>query len=113
MLERPASTAPASAGVGNLHPGPHGGNMDHNDVRVGARVSLPVFVPGALLALGLSRHPLSGYPEAGSGTLRRAAAGVGDVFEVADRAIRRWQFASISLLMLVLLLGGSLAADRG
>jgi amidase len=45
-------TAPAGAGVGNLHPGPHGGNMDHNDVRVGARVCLPVFVPGALLALG-------------------------------------------------------------
>jgi amidase len=45
-------TAPAGAGVGNLHPGPHGGNMDHNDVRVGARVHLPVFVPGALLALG-------------------------------------------------------------
>ena len=45
-------TAPGGAGVGNLHPGPHGGNMDHNDVRVGARVSLPVFVPGALLALG-------------------------------------------------------------
>jgi len=45
-------TAPAGAGVGNLHPGPHGGNMDHNDVRVGARVFLPVFVPGALLALG-------------------------------------------------------------
>jgi amidase len=45
-------TAPAGAGVGNLHPGPHGGNMDHNDVRVGARVFLSVFVPGALLALG-------------------------------------------------------------
>jgi amidase len=45
-------TAPAGPGVGNLHPGPHGGNMDHNDVRVGARVCLPVFVPGALLALG-------------------------------------------------------------
>ena len=45
-------TAPAGAAVGNQHPGPHGGNMDHNDVRVGARVSLPVFVPGALLALG-------------------------------------------------------------
>jgi len=45
-------TAPAGAGVGNLHPGPHGGNMDHNDVRVGARVWLPVFVPGALVALG-------------------------------------------------------------
>jgi formate hydrogenlyase subunit 3/multisubunit Na+/H+ antiporter MnhD subunit len=74
---------------------------------------LAVVLGGSLLALGLSRHPLSGSPEAGSGTLRRAAVGVGEVFEVADRAIRRWQFASISLLMLVLLLGGSLAADRG
>jgi amidase len=45
-------TAPAGNGVGTLHPGPHGGNMDHNDVRVGARVHLPVFVPGALLAIG-------------------------------------------------------------
>jgi len=45
-------TAPSEGGVGNLHPGPHGGNMDHNDVRVGARVHLPVFVPGALLAMG-------------------------------------------------------------
>lgn len=45
-------TAPAGEGVGTLHPGPHGGNMDHNDVRVGARVHLPVFVPGGLLAVG-------------------------------------------------------------
>jgi amidase len=45
-------TAPAGDGVATLHPGPHGGNMDHNDVRVGARVHLPVFVPGALLAIG-------------------------------------------------------------
>jgi amidase len=45
-------TAPAGEGVPTLHPGPHGGNMDHNDVRVGARVHLPVFVPGALLFIG-------------------------------------------------------------
>jgi amidase len=45
-------TAPSGDAVGNLHPGPHGGNMDHNDVRVGARIHLPVFVPGALLAIG-------------------------------------------------------------
>lgn len=45
-------TAPPGEGIGTLHPGPHGGNMDHNDVRVGARVSLPVFVPGALLSIG-------------------------------------------------------------
>lgn len=45
-------TAPAEDGVATLHPGRHGGNMDHNDVRVGARVHLPVSVPGALLAIG-------------------------------------------------------------
>ena len=45
-------TAPAGEGVATLHPGPHGGNMDHNAVRAGARVHLPVFVPGALLFIG-------------------------------------------------------------
>lgn len=45
-------TAPAGEGVGTLHPGAHGGNMDHNSVCVGARVHLPVFVPGALLFIG-------------------------------------------------------------
>jgi amidase len=45
-------TAPAGDGVATLHPGPHGGNMDHNDVRVGAQVHLPVFVPGAFLFIG-------------------------------------------------------------
>jgi len=62
-LQRPASlpraadgrrdrTAPAGEGVATLHPGAHGGNMDHNSVRVGARVHVPVFVPGALLCIG-------------------------------------------------------------
>lgn len=45
-------TTPGGEGVGSMHPGRHGGNMDHNDVRVGAKVHLPVFVPGALLAIG-------------------------------------------------------------
>jgi amidase len=45
-------TAPAGDPVGNMHPGPHGGNMDHTDVRVGAAVHLPVFVAGGLFALG-------------------------------------------------------------
>jgi len=45
-------TAPAGDGVATQHPGPHGGNMDHTDVRIGAQVHLPVFVPGALLFIG-------------------------------------------------------------
>jgi amidase len=44
--------APAQGAVGNLYPGPHGGNMDINDTTTGARVQFPVFVPGALFSLG-------------------------------------------------------------
>ena len=44
--------APAEGAVGNLFPGPHGGNLDINDVTEGSRVFLPVFVPGALFSLG-------------------------------------------------------------
>lgn len=33
-------------------PGPHGGNMDIQDITTGSKVFLPVFVPGGLLALG-------------------------------------------------------------
>ena len=45
-------TAPAGAPVDTGRPGPHGGNMDNNDVRIGATVYLPVDVPGALFGLG-------------------------------------------------------------
>lgn len=45
-------TAPAGDGVPTAYPGPHGGNMDNNEVKVGATVYLPVAVPGALLAVG-------------------------------------------------------------
>jgi amidase len=45
-------TAPASGVVYTLQHGPAGGNIDVNAVTVGARVYLPVHVPGALLAIG-------------------------------------------------------------
>jgi amidase len=44
--------APATGAIGNLYPGPHGGNLDINDITTGATVYLPVFVPGALFSLG-------------------------------------------------------------
>jgi len=44
--------APAQGAVGNLYPGPHGGNMDINDITAGTKVYFPVFVPGALFSLG-------------------------------------------------------------
>ena len=69
---------------------------------------LAVVLGGSLLALGLSRRSLLDATGADTGVMRRVAVGVGEAFELADRVIRRWQFASISLLMLVLLLGGAL-----
>jgi len=44
--------APAAGAVGNLYPGPHGGNMDINDITTGSKVYFPVFVSGALFSLG-------------------------------------------------------------
>jgi len=44
--------APMNNAVPNNTPGPHGGNLDTKEITVGAKVYLPVFVPGALLALG-------------------------------------------------------------
>jgi amidase len=44
--------APAGDAVGNLFPGPHGGNLDIHDITEGSSVHLPVFVRGALFSLG-------------------------------------------------------------
>jgi amidase len=58
-LRRPArpmvgviGTAPATGVVYTAVPGPQGSNLDCTAIRVGARVHLPVQVPGAGLALG-------------------------------------------------------------
>lgn len=45
-------TAPAEGVVYTAAPGAQGSNIDVNAVTVGARVHLPVHVPGALLAIG-------------------------------------------------------------
>ena len=44
--------APREGEVSCLYPGDHGGNLDTTDVTVGSELHLPVFVKGALLALG-------------------------------------------------------------
>jgi amidase len=38
--------------ISTAHPGPHGGNMDFNDVTAGTICHLPVWVPGALFGIG-------------------------------------------------------------
>jgi amidase len=45
-------TAPAAGRLTTADPGDHGSNMDHNDIQPGARLYLPVGVPGALFGLG-------------------------------------------------------------
>lgn len=45
-------TAPPSGRLSTVDPGDYGGNMDHNDIREGARVYLPVGVRGGLFGLG-------------------------------------------------------------
>jgi amidase len=54
--------APAGEPVSNVLMGDHGANMDHKDVCAGNTVYLPVFVPGALLALG-DAHAIIGDGE--------------------------------------------------
>jgi amidase len=60
--------APAGAPISNLFMGDHGGNMDHKDGGVGSIVYLPVFAPGALLAVG-DAHAVIGDGEAAAAGL--------------------------------------------
>lgn len=66
--------APEGAEVGTDIPGPHGGNLDTREIRPGSRVYLPVYHPGALLALG-DVHALMGDGEI-SGTAVETSAEV-------------------------------------
>jgi amidase len=45
-------TCPTEGRRTTAHPGPHGGNLDFNDMTTGTVAHLPVFLPGALFALG-------------------------------------------------------------
>ncbi len=57
-------TAPARGSVKTVFPGPHGANMDCGAIKAGAVVYLPVYVEGALLAMG-DVHALMGDGETG------------------------------------------------
>jgi len=59
--------APAGEPVSCLYPGDHGANMDIKDVCAGHIVHLPVFVPGALLALGDAKAVIGDGESAGAG----------------------------------------------
>jgi len=59
-------TAPAQEVFSNAWPGRYGGNMDAQEVRIGATVYLPVSVPGALLHVG-DVHAIQGDGEINCG----------------------------------------------
>jgi amidase len=77
-------TAPAEGVVYTAAPGPQGSNIDINAITVGARVHLPVQVPGALLAIG-DVHAAMGDGEV-SGTGVEVAAAVTVQVDVAPGA---------------------------
>lgn len=60
--------APAEGSLRNSYPGRHGGNMDTNMITEGTTLYLPVFVEGALLAMG-DVHALMGDGEVGGSGL--------------------------------------------
>ena len=61
------ATAPAGEPVGTAYVGSHGGNMDCNLIAVGARVRLPVRVPGALFFVGDIHAAMGDGEVSGSG----------------------------------------------
>ncbi|HID55521.1 TPA: acetamidase [Candidatus Poribacteria bacterium] len=54
--------SPAEGSIRNSTPGDHGGNLDTKEVTTGSKVYLPVWVEGALLAMG-DIHALQGDGE--------------------------------------------------
>ncbi len=58
--------APAREVFSNAWPGEHGGNMDTQEVTIGATAYLPVYVPGALLHIG-DVHAIQGDGEINCG----------------------------------------------
>lgn len=56
--------APENSEISTLIPGKHGGNLDCSDIREGTILYLPVFVDGALLAVG-DLHGIMGDGEIG------------------------------------------------
>jgi len=59
--------APAGEPVLTLYPGDNGANMDHKDVCAGNTVHMPVFVPGALLAMGDAHAVIGDGESSGEG----------------------------------------------
>ena len=82
------ATAPAGEGIATMHLGRHGGNMDNNRIAAGARVHLPVRVPGGLFSVG-DLHASMGDGEV-SGTGVEIGGRVHLRLGLAKGAAREW-----------------------
>jgi acetamidase/formamidase len=81
------ATAPdAGSPVPTAHPGPHGGNMDCQELRSGTTLYLPVLVPGALFSVG------DGHGAQGDGEVDGAAIETGmDRLELTLSVRKGWR----------------------
>ena len=83
-------TAPAGAPVATFYPGPHGGNMDQNDVAPGSKVHLPVSVSGALLCIGDVHASMGDGELTGGGIDIRAEVAVRVQVDKGQARTRPW-----------------------
>jgi amidase len=65
-------TALPDRAISTAHPGPHGGNLDFNDITVGTVAHLPVWVPGASFGIG-DVHATMGDSEVSGSAVEIAA----------------------------------------
>jgi amidase len=83
-------TAPAEGVVYTGSPGPQGSNLDVNAITIGARVYLPVHVPGALLVLGDVHASMGDGEVSGTGVEINAEVTVRVGIEPGQAPARPW-----------------------
>ncbi|MGL5098414.1 MAG: acetamidase/formamidase family protein, partial [Planctomycetia bacterium] len=93
-------TAPAFGVPTSLPAGGHGGNMDVVEVRPGATVHLPVFVPGGYLYLG-DAHAAMGHGELSASGLEMPAVSTVTIGLVKNRRLPGVRIESADEIMTV------------
>ena len=105
-----AGTAPAGAVPGSLRAGRFGGNMDQRPLAPGARLHLPVFVPGGLLFVG-DVHAAQGDGEL-SGFGLETGARVTATIDLRSGAGIAWPWLETAERTMVLTAGETFEAAR-
>lgn len=103
-------TAPAGKGVSTAFAGRHGGNMDQRVVTVGARVYLPVSVPGGKLFVG-DVHAAQGDGEL-SGVALEIGAQVEVDVEISSGLSLDWPWVILGERVMILTSGSTFEEAR-